>query len=80
MKIRSDIKPSVFRVFVAVHVAYALNGRAVTVRDVVDMVHANSNSYVHHCLKLLRDMGWIGFEAFSGGTIRPLRRLELIEG
>ncbi len=88
MKLRSDIPPSVFRVFVAV-LALAAAGKPVTVRGLARRLGVKSPNSIKPPLDRLRAAGFVeweekpgrvGNQRGPGGTIRPLRRLELIEG
>ncbi len=87
MKIRSDIPPSVFRVFVAVLALCEAGRHSVSVRAVAKRLGRTSPNGVRPQLLQLKALGWIEYQSHEGqtpvagssGTIRPLRRLELIE-
>ncbi len=82
MKLRSDISPRTFRVFVAI-LAMAQARKPVTVRGLAKRLGSVWPNSVCRELKVLQKRGLIIVDkeddVRSQATIRPLRRLELCE-
>lgn len=73
---KSDVRPSAMRLFVAI-CRMCDRGRRITLRRLADEMGWKSPNSILETLRILRGKGLVSYDDRSAGTIRPLYRLEV---